>query len=164
MYIHRWLSCDHTGLATPPPEVPPPEILDRLTLDGSVRLEYYYVDDSNKGKGSISFYYFTCECIYTHTCSAMYSATCTCTCNIVHLYAGTHYKFSYEDIDALISQARQFVKKALSMPLPHAPVIVSSSVTWLTQLTDIWLVHALDKYPVAGQMVVSEITSCEVPL
>ena len=53
-YISCDRSCDHTGLATPPPEVPPPEIVDRLTLSGSVPLEYYYVDDSNKGKGNYS--------------------------------------------------------------------------------------------------------------
>lgn len=35
----------------PPPQEPPPEIVDRLTLNGSVPLEYYYVDDSNKGLG-----------------------------------------------------------------------------------------------------------------
>lgn len=49
-----WLcgkSCDHAGLATPPPSVPPVEIVDQLTVNGSVPLEYYYVDDSNKGKG-----------------------------------------------------------------------------------------------------------------
>ena len=47
------LSCDPIiglGAGTPPQE-PPPEIVDRLTLNGSVPLEHYYVDDSNKGLG-----------------------------------------------------------------------------------------------------------------
>lgn len=37
-----------------PPPHPPPAILPELTLNGSVPLEYYYVDDSNKGRGGWS--------------------------------------------------------------------------------------------------------------
>lgn len=68
---------------------------------------------------------------------------------------GTHYKFSYEDITSLIKQAQHFIEKVSLMPIPSAPIVLSSSVTWLTQLTDIWLVHALHKYPVSGLNVVS---------
>ena len=72
-----------------------------------------------------------------------------------------HYKFSYEDIASLIQQAQHFIEKVSLMPIPSAPVVLSSSVTWLTQLTDIWLVHALHKYPVSGLNVVSvEIHLC----
>lgn len=37
----------------PPPATPPQDIVDRLTLNGSIPLEYYYVDDSNKGLGTV---------------------------------------------------------------------------------------------------------------
>jgi len=42
----------HVPLA-PPPQ-PPPEMVSNLTLGGEVPLEYYYVDDSNKGQGQWS--------------------------------------------------------------------------------------------------------------
>lgn len=41
-------------LAPPPPDAPPPEIIEQLTLNGSIALEYFYVDDSNKGLGIVS--------------------------------------------------------------------------------------------------------------
>ena len=68
---------------------------------------------------------------------------------------GTHYKFSHDDIVALIEQAQRFIEKASSLSTPSAPAIISSSVTWLIQLSDIWLVKALKKYPIAGLHVVS---------
>lgn len=34
-----------------PPQQPPPSLLPSLTLEGQVPLEYYYVDDSNRGNG-----------------------------------------------------------------------------------------------------------------
>ncbi len=40
-----------------PPERPPAQILEQLTLGGLVPIQYYYVDDSNKGKGTTLFYY-----------------------------------------------------------------------------------------------------------
>ena len=41
------------SLLAPPPQ-PPPEMVSNLTLGGEVPLEYYYVDDSNKGQGQWS--------------------------------------------------------------------------------------------------------------
>ena len=73
---------------------------------------------------------------------------------------GTHYKFSYEDINSLIQQAHCFIEKALVTPLPNAPAVMSSSVSWLTQLTDVWLVHALHQHPVSGLNVVSLQVVC----
>ena len=137
----------HAALATPPPEVPPPDIVDRLTLNGSVPLEYYYVDDSNKGMGMYS--YIQCHVTISYMFVSYYSKT------TFPLYIGTHYKFPYDDIATLIRQAGRFLEKALSVPIPHAPVDISSSVTWLTQLTDIWLANALKKYPITGLRIVS---------
>ncbi len=37
-----------------PPQHPPPHIIPVLTLNNSVPLEYYYVDDSNGGKGQLA--------------------------------------------------------------------------------------------------------------
>lgn len=77
------------------------------------------------------------------------------TLTYIFFIPGTHYKFSYEDITALIQQAQHFIEKALSSPMPGAPVTLSPSITWLTQLSDIWLVNALQKYPITGFNVVS---------
>lgn len=76
------------------------------------------------------------------------------TLNIMY-YIGTHYKYSHDDITGLIEQARRFIERASTLPTPNAPAIISSSVTWLTQLSDIWLVKALQKYPITGLHVVS---------
>lgn len=35
-----------------PPQRPPEELMDDFTLGGTIPMEYYYVDDSNKGKGT----------------------------------------------------------------------------------------------------------------
>ena len=51
----------YVALAPPPPDVPPPGIVDQLTLNGSVPLEYYYVDDSNKGLGNIRRRFANCS-------------------------------------------------------------------------------------------------------
>ena len=68
---------------------------------------------------------------------------------------GTHYKYSYEDITQLTAQAEQLVTKVQSLPLPPPPLPSHPhSSTWLTQLTDIWLVHALTQYVIKGKQVV----------
>ena len=53
--IRQSCDCHVTILGSPPPKVPPSEIVDRLTLGGSVPLQYYYVDDSNKGLGNACY-------------------------------------------------------------------------------------------------------------
>ena len=128
-----------------PPQEPPPEIIDRLTLNGSVPLEYYYVDDSNKGLGMRSRVSFI---------SGEYLGFTNFYLNFIS-NIGTHYKYSHDDITGLIEQARRFIERASSLPTPSAPAIISSSVTWLTQLSDLWLVKALQNYPISGVHVVS---------
>ena len=49
MYIYT-----HANLAAPPPREPPPSLLAAFTLNHSVPLEFYYVDDSNKGQGELA--------------------------------------------------------------------------------------------------------------
>ena len=44
------LGCGGKNLMSPPRE-PPSSQLDAFTLNGTVPLELYYVDDSNKGQG-----------------------------------------------------------------------------------------------------------------
>lgn len=39
-------------LSAPPPRQPPDAILEELTQGHQIPLEYYYVDDSNKGQGT----------------------------------------------------------------------------------------------------------------
>ena len=73
---------------------------------------------------------------------------------IVSHGTGTHYKYSQEEIEQLVQQAQRFIQHALSLPPPLPPRSISHS-TWRTQLSDIWLVHALSRHPVAGQSVVS---------
>lgn len=136
--------------ASSPPVVPPAEMVERLTLNGSIPLEYYYVDDSNKGTGM--FY------TYIQLVNMLVSMLLTnLTINSISLtnFTGTHYKYSHDDITGLISQAQQFINSASSLPTPRAPAKISSSITWLTQLSDIWLVKALKQYPIAGLHVVS---------
>ncbi len=50
------LGDDCPSSAGGPPERPPTQILDQLTLGGIVPIQYYYVDDSNKGKGTTLLY------------------------------------------------------------------------------------------------------------
>ena len=71
-----------------------------------------------------------------------------------HSYTGTHYKYSSDDIADLMSQASQLIEKALSISLPPPPPTLPPSSTWLSQLSDIWLIHALHKYSVQGKNVV----------
>ena len=124
---------------SPPPQEPPTEIINRLTLNGSVPLEYYYVDDSNKGLG---MWFWILMNNYHHVFP-----------NFISIL-GTHYKYSYDDITTLMEQAQRFAEQASSLPTPSAPGIISSSVTWLTQLSDLWLVKALQNYPINGLHVV----------
>ena len=71
-----------------------------------------------------------------------------------HTYTGTHYQFSSDDIAKMMSEANKLIEKALSIPLPPPPPLLRSS-TWLSQLTDIWLIHTLHRYSVQGKHVVS---------
>ncbi len=50
----------------------------------------------------------------------------------------------------MITQAKTFVSRVLDTPPPPPPLTHPHTSTWLTQLTDIWLVHALHRYRVAG--------------
>ncbi len=50
----------------------------------------------------------------------------------------------------MIVQAKTFVSRVLDTPPPPPPLTHPHTSTWLTQLTDIWLVHALHRYRVAG--------------
>lgn len=99
-----------------PPREPPAELLLNFTQNGKIPLKSYYVDDSNKGKG-------------------------------------THYKFSRIDVEARISQARSIVREVLRNPPPNPPSAISHGM-WMSQLTDLWLIHALDRYGVEKKDIV----------
>ena len=71
-----------------------------------------------------------------------------------HTYTGTHYQYSSDDIAKMMSEASKLIEKALSISLPPPPPLLRSS-TWLSQLTDIWLIHTLHKYSVQDKHVVS---------
>ena len=73
-------------------------------------------------------------------------------------HTGTHYKYSSKDITELIAEAEQFIAEVLSFPLPSPPHAITHS-TWVSQLTDIWLVHALQTHTVTGKRVVSRLSS-----
>ena len=70
-------------------------------------------------------------------------------------YTGTHYQYSSDDIAKMMSEASKLIEKALSISLPPPPPLLRSS-TWLSQLTDIWIIHTLHKYSVQDKHVVSE--------
>ena len=59
-------------------------------------------------------------------------------------------------MEELVLQARKFVDQALDVPPPPPPRSLSHS-TWSSQLSDLWLVHALHRYPVTGQHMVSHV-------
>ena len=42
---------DNIPRSAPPPTIPPDAIVSTLTQDHQIPIEYYYVDDSNKGQG-----------------------------------------------------------------------------------------------------------------
>ncbi len=71
---------------------------------------------------------------------------------------GTHYKYPSSDISAMISQAIQFVQKAHEYPSPPPPPPSIDRTLWMSQLTDLWLVHALGAYPLTGKTVVRKCT------
>ncbi len=76
------------------------------------------------------------------------------------IFAGTHYKYSHEDIDNMIKDVTSFINRTLqiSPPMPPSPGSsshVRSSNIWSSQITDLWLVHALEQYPVKGHDVAS---------
>ena len=75
------------------------------------------------------------------------------------LLVGTHYKYSREDIEKLISQAKSIVRDALRNPLPNAPSAITRGM-WMSQLTDLWLIHALDHYGVERKNIVSIFPCC----
>lgn len=78
---------------------------------------------------------------------------CVRTC-VYCLTIGTHYKYSYGDITEMIRNAKSFVTSVLSAPVPAPPHTHPHTSTWLTQLTDVWLVHALYARGVAGLSVI----------
>jgi hypothetical protein len=41
----------HSEPGVPPPQKPPVDLLHAFTLNHTVPLEFYYVDDSNQGRG-----------------------------------------------------------------------------------------------------------------
>lgn len=45
--------------ASPPPREPPPSLLETFTLNYTIPLEFYYVDDSNRGRGIAKLFQFT---------------------------------------------------------------------------------------------------------
>ena len=47
-YVHIYNTRTRTG---PPPKEPPAALVAQFTLNHTVPLAYYYVDDSNRGKG-----------------------------------------------------------------------------------------------------------------
>lgn len=57
------------------------------------------------------------------------------------------------DIEQLIQQAKEFITHALSISPPSPPHTLSHT-TWSTQLSDIWLVHALHHHPITSHSVV----------
>ena len=127
-------SCIEQPQVAPPPREPPSHLLGAFTLNHTVPLELYYVDDSNHGRGQLA----------VHVTPALAAS----------LLAGTHYKYSQTDIEELIRQAELFISQALSIPTPPPPPHTLSHSTWSTQLSDIWLVHALHHHPVTGHAVV----------
>ena len=126
-----------------PPREPPSSLLQAFTLNGTVPFELYYVDDSSQGRGMV------------HMLGKG-------SCYSLRMTAGTHYKYSLTDLRELTEQAQVFLKKALSLPPPSPPRTISPS-TWRTQLSDIWLVHALHHYPLTGHSVVSSTPSPLTP-
>ena len=44
-----------SGEGSPPPREPPDSLLAAFTLNSTVPLELYYVDDSNQGKGRLVY-------------------------------------------------------------------------------------------------------------
>ncbi len=122
---------------TAPPTAPPLGILPLLTLDNTIPLEYYYVDDSNGGKGQRL-------------------AMCTTWSQLAPLPTppGTHYKYSSSDIRARVSLALDLVQTANALTTPPPPPISIDRSVRMSHLSDLWLVHALRQYPVAGKSVV----------
>jgi hypothetical protein len=114
-----WNVCDAAdrthSLQLPPPEAPPPGIVNALVMGGQIPLEFLYVDDSNGGRG-------------------------------------THFKYSEEDILLMIERAREMVKSAANSPIPPPPAQPEGSKT--VRMSDIWLIHALLRYPVKDKSVV----------
>ena len=120
-----------------PPREPPAELLLNFTQNGKIPLKSYYVDDSNKGKGGT---HLSMVAPYRFTPNANYPL-------------GTHYKFSRKDVEARISQARSIVREVLRNPPPNPPSAISHGM-WMSQLTDLWLIHALDRYGVEKKDIV----------
>ncbi len=54
----------------------------------------------------------------------------------------------------MISQTKTFVISVLKLPSPPPPPTHPHTSTWLTQLTDVWLVHALHRHGVIDMSVV----------
>ncbi|XP_065829312.1 uncharacterized protein [Oscarella lobularis] len=107
-------SLNASGLV--PPSRPPESIREKLTMNGQIPLEYYYVDDSNKGRG-------------------------------------THYKYSRQDIELYIGQARRqatTIYRLLDEAKWDVKVLVKKG-KWIK--SSHWLMMALHKYPINGSHV-----------
>lgn len=137
LFAAFFLAKDCGCAGSPPPQEPPDSLLSAFTLNHTVPLELYYVDDSNGGKGI----------------NILGSRQKLLTIHSQRHGTGTHYKYSQSDVDQLIVQAKAFIQQALSVAAPNPPATISPS-TWRTQTADIWLVQALQQHSVAGHRAV----------
>ena len=66
---------------------------------------------------------------------------------------GTHFKFSFEEIQEMVKQAEVMRVFVASSGVPPPPVAAVGNKG--TRVTDLWLIHALEQHPIVDMHVVS---------
>lgn len=66
---------------------------------------------------------------------------------------GTHFKFSFDEIEEMVKQAEVMRELIASSGVPPPPVEAVGNKE--ARVTDLWLIHALEQNPIVDMHVVS---------
>lgn len=74
-------------------------------------------------------------------------------CTIWNPVLGTHFKFSFDEIEEMVKQAEVMRELIASSGVPPPPVEAVGNKE--ARVTDLWLIHALEQNPIVDMHVVS---------
>ena len=82
-----------------------------------------------------------------------YFALAKCSLYQLDPVLGTHFKFSFDEIEEMVKQAEVMRVFVASSGVPPPPVAAVGNKG--TRVSDLWLIHALEQHPIVDMHVVS---------